>query len=66
MACLIWVKVKMGTRLDFMTINGGEGGTSTAPPEYSDSVGLPLEEGPVVVRNLLTGAVMQDRVHIVA
>ena len=58
--------VEMGTGLDFVTLNGGDGGTGVAPPEYSDSVGLPLEEGLVVLWNLLTGAGMQDRVRIVA
>ena len=30
---------------DFITIDGGEGGTGAAPMEYSNSVGMPLRDG---------------------
>ena len=30
---------------DFITIDGGEGGTGAAPMEFSNSVGMPLVEG---------------------
>jgi glutamate synthase domain-containing protein 2 len=65
-ACLVRAMVESGTGPDFVTVDGGEGGTGAAPPEYSDSVGLPLEEGLVVVRNILTGAGLRPRVRIVA
>jgi len=59
-------RLREWTGPDFVTVDGGEGGTGAAPPEYSDSVGLPLEEGLVVVRNILTGAGMRPRVRIIA
>ena len=34
--------VQTNTYLDFITVDGGEGGTGAAPPEYSDHVGMPL------------------------
>ena len=30
---------------DFITVEGGEGGTGAAPVEYSNSVGYPLRDG---------------------
>lgn len=50
---------------DFITVDGGEGGTGAAQPELSDSVGTPLTEGLVLVRNALTGAGLRDRVRII-
>ena len=36
---------------DFITIDGSEGGTGSAPLEYSNNVGYPLIEGLVIVKN---------------
>eukprot|EP00980_Cylindrotheca_fusiformis_P019428 scaffold6707_cov114-Cylindrotheca_fusiformis.AAC.2 len=63
-ASLVRAMVQMGNGPDFVSVDGGEGGTGAAPPEYSDSIGLPLEEGLVVVRNLLTGAGLKDKVKL--
>ena len=30
---------------DFITIDGGEGGTGAAPPEFSNSIGMSLRDG---------------------
>lgn len=38
--CKAMVETK--TYLDFIIVDGGEGGTGAAPPEYSDHVGMPL------------------------
>ncbi|HEA29995.1 MAG TPA: FMN-binding glutamate synthase family protein, partial [Leeuwenhoekiella sp.] len=35
------IMVKTGTGPDFMTIDGGEGGTGAAPPSFADHVALP-------------------------
>lgn len=56
--------VETGNGPDFITVDGAEGGTGAAPPELSDSVGLPLEEGLVTVRNMLVGAGLRDKVKI--
>lgn len=42
--------IDIGIGPDFITVDGGEGGTGAAPPEFSNSVGFPLEEGLVTVR----------------
>eukprot|EP00946_MAST-07B_sp_MAST-7B-sp1_P004691 g4691.t1 len=41
---------------DFITVDGAEGGTGAAPPEFSNRVGMPLHEGLTVVKGLLRGA----------
>lgn len=47
--------IDTGTRPDFITVDGSEGGTGAAPPEFSDSVGMPLEEALVFVIDTLNG-----------
>jgi len=63
-AQLCRVIVETGIGPDFITVDGAEGGTGAAPPELSNSVGLPLEEGIVVVRNFLVGAGIKDKIKI--
>ncbi|CAJ1968393.1 unnamed protein product [Cylindrotheca closterium] len=63
-AALVKTMVLLQNGPDFISVDGGEGGTGAAPPEYSDSIGLPLEEGLAVVRNLLVGADMKDKVKL--
>ena len=50
---------------DFITIDGGEGGTGAAPLEFSDSVGTPLDDGLVFVHNALTGFNIRDRIRLI-
>jgi glutamate synthase domain-containing protein 2 len=40
---------------DFITVDGGEGGTGAAPPEFSNFVGMPLLDGLAFVENMLRG-----------
>jgi len=42
-----------GLRPDFITIDGGEGGTGAAPLEFSNSVGTPLRDGLVKATDYL-------------
>jgi glutamate synthase domain-containing protein 2 len=58
--------VDIGNGPDFITVDGAEGGTGAAPPELTNSVGLPMQEGLVLVRNLLIGAGLRDKVSIIA
>ena len=51
---------------DFITVDGGEGGTGAAPPEFSNRVGMPLIEGISTVHNMLLGAGLRDNVRIIA
>lgn len=51
---------------DFVTVDGGEGGTGAAPLEFSNSIGAPLTEGLVFVHNALQGFGLRDRVKVIA
>jgi glutamate synthase domain-containing protein 2 len=58
--------VEIGNGPDFITVDGAEGGTGAAPPELTDSMGLPLEEGLVLVHNLLVGSGLKEKTSIIA
>jgi glutamate synthase domain-containing protein 2 len=60
------VKAMLETNIipDFIVVDGGEGGTGAAPVEFSDHIGVPMREGLIFVRNVLTGAGLRDRVKI--
>ncbi|MDO9334759.1 MAG: FMN-binding glutamate synthase family protein [Caulobacter sp.] len=55
-----------GVLLDFIVIDGGEGGTGAAPAELSDRVGMPMREGLILARNALVGAGLKDQVRLAA
>ncbi len=55
-----------GIMPDFITVDGGEGGTGAAPLEFSDSVGTPLNEGLSFVHNALVGANVREHIRIIA
>jgi glutamate synthase domain-containing protein 2 len=58
--------IETGITPDFITVDGGEGGTGAAPIEFSNSIGTPLNEGLVFVHNALTGVGVRDRIKIIA
>ncbi len=49
---------------DFIVVDGAEGGTGAAPLEFTDHVGVPLQEGLLLVHNTLVGIGLRDRVKI--
>lgn len=51
---------------DFITIDGGEGGTGAAPPEFSNYVGMPLLEGLSFADNALRGFGIREKVILIA
>ncbi len=51
---------------DFITVDGGEGGTGAAPPEFSNFVGMPLLEGLAFVDNMLTGFDIRKHIAVCA
>jgi glutamate synthase domain-containing protein 2 len=63
-ATLCQAIIEMGNGPDFITVDGAEGGTGAAPPEFSNSVGMPLEEGLVTVRNLLIGSNIKENIAL--
>ena len=56
--------VETGLYLDFVTVDGSEGGTGAAPAEFTDRVGSPLHDALVFVDNTLIGAGLRKRVKI--
>ncbi|GGD61852.1 hypothetical protein GCM10011411_22580 [Aurantiacibacter arachoides] len=53
-----------GIMLDYIIVDGAEGGTGAAPVEFSNRVGMPLREGLILSRNALVGAGLRDKVRI--
>ncbi|MFE1288430.1 FMN-binding glutamate synthase family protein [Streptomyces sp. NPDC058751] len=53
-----------GVTPDFIVVDGSEGGTGAAAPEFAAALGTPLTEGLVTVHNALVGTGLRDRVRI--
>lgn len=51
---------------DFLTIDGGEGGTGAAPMSLMDNVGLPIRSALPVVVDILQRRGLKDRIKIIA
>jgi glutamate synthase domain-containing protein 2 len=49
---------------DFITVDGGEGGTGAAPPEFSNFVGMPLLDGLAFVDNMLRGFNIRHHIKV--
>jgi len=58
--------IKTGIMPDFITVDGGEGGTGAAPIEFSNSVGMPLREGLAFVYDALHGFGIKKHIKIIA
>ena len=51
---------------DFITVDGAEGGTGAAPPEFSDGVGMPLEPALIFVNRTLRSYNVRDKIRVIA
>jgi len=58
--------IETGIYPDFITVDGGEGGTGAAPLEFSNSVGMPLREALAFVYDSLTGFDLKKHIRIIA
>jgi glutamate synthase domain-containing protein 2 len=58
--------VESGTYVDFITVDGGEGGTGASPQEFSNAVGMPLREGVAFVYDVLSGFDLKKHIKIIA
>jgi glutamate synthase domain-containing protein 2 len=58
--------IETGITPDFITVDGGEGGTGAAPTEMTNSVGTPIRDGLIFVNNALIGFGLRDRMRIIA
>lgn len=50
---------------DFVTVDGGEGGTGAAPVEFSNSMGMPLREGLIFVHDTLVGFGLRKEIKVI-
>lgn len=64
--CICKAMVKTGIKPDFITVDGGEGGTGAAPLEFSDSVGNPMVDAVSFVYDALSGFGLKDDIKIIA
>ena len=55
-----------GVTPDFITVDGGEGGTGAAPLEFSNAVGWPLFDALAYVHGALVGVGLRDRITVIA
>jgi glutamate synthase domain-containing protein 2 len=58
--------VETGITPDFITVDGGEGGTGAAPLELSDFVGMPMRDAVHFVNSTLCGVGLRDRIRVLA
>jgi len=50
--------------VDFIVIDGAEGGTGAAPLEFIDHLGMPLRDGLTFAHNCLIGAGLRDKIKL--
>jgi len=58
--------IKTGIFPDFISVDGGEGGTGAAPVEFSNAVGMPLREGLAFVIDTLKGYGLKENIKVIA
>lgn len=51
---------------DFITVDGGEGGTGAAPLEFTNSMGMPARDAWLFVHSALRGVLLRDSIRIIA
>jgi glutamate synthase domain-containing protein 2 len=66
LAAIVNAMVEKQQYLDFITVDGSEGGTGAAPLEFTDRIGCPLTDALIYVDNALIGAGVRNRVKIAA
>ena len=65
-AAIVKAMVETKEVVDFITVDGAEGGTGAAPVEFTDHLGCPLRDALVYVDNTLKGAGLRNRVKVAA
>jgi glutamate synthase domain-containing protein 2 len=61
---IVKAMLESGITPDFIVVDGGEGGTGAAPAEFTDHVGVPLQEALLLVHNTLVGCDLRGKIHI--
>lgn len=57
--------IETGIKPDFITVDGGEGGTGAAPLEFSNSVGSPFREGLAFAYDALIGFDLKQDIKLI-
>lgn len=65
LAALCHAMLATGITPDFITIDGGEGGTGAAPSEFQDSLGMPARDGLRLVHSMLIGCRLRDKMSLI-
>lgn len=63
---IVKAMLELNIVLDFITVDGAEGGTGAAPAEFTDHLGCPLRDALIFVDNTLIGAGLRDKVKVAA
>lgn len=63
---LVKAMVERQQVVDFITVDGAEGGTGAAPVEFVDHLGVPLRDGVVLIDNALRAAGLRHRINVAA
>jgi glutamate synthase domain-containing protein 2 len=58
--------IATGIKPDFITIDGGEGGTGAAPVEFTNSMGMPLRDGLAFAYDMLAGYDLKKDIKLIA
>ena len=58
--------VQLNIYPDFITVDGGEGGTGAAPPEFTNFVGMPLLDALAFVDDALRGFGIRNKMRVIA
>jgi len=58
--------VQLNSYPDFITVDGGEGGTGAAPPEFTNFVGMPMLDALAFVDNSLRGFGIREQMKLIA
>lgn len=58
--------IHLDTYPDFITVDGGEGGTGAAPAEFTNYLGAPMLDGLAFVHNILRGLDIRKHIKIIA
>lgn len=58
--------IQLNAYPDFITVDGGEGGTGAAPPEFTNFVGMPMLDALAFVDDALRGFGVRDQMRLIA
>ncbi len=63
---IVKAMVDTGIKPDFIQVDGSEGGTGAAPMEFTNRLGMPINEAIAFVHDALVGAGVRDDIRLIA